>query len=147
MEIGVELITESGLAITTGHNFRLELYAGEILLPPSTGTDVYNSSCRLPPKRIVAATGRKAEAAASGGKAAVPIPLAREQIPLLKIRLINNAILDQAELKRAFSLQIRLNDNNWHLPLNRFDVKVYWQARGEFLVPLGEHLEKFLQTT
>lgn len=144
MFIGAELVVESTLVLTPNHNFRLELYADQVLLPLSVGTDTYNYNCSILPHKILAATGRKAAydigigLGTSEALAASPIPVTEDELGQLKLRIVNNKILDQAELKHNFSLRLLLNHGFVDLHLARPDVKIYWEGRGEFLIPLGE---------
>ncbi|MCR4441582.1 MAG: hypothetical protein QHH10_05790 [Peptococcaceae bacterium] len=144
MEIGLELVTETSLFLTPNHSFRMELYAGDVLLPLSIGTDVYNYNCNIWPNKTVAATGRKAVhelKVALGPFEAEParaIAIREEDLPGLKLKLANNKILDQAELKHGFSLRVSLAGRVLDIPLARPDVRVYWERRGEFTVPLGD---------
>jgi len=143
MEIGLELVTETALFLTPNHSFRMELYAGDDLLPHSIGADAYNYNCNIWPAKTVAATGRTAvhELKVALGpfeaEPATAVDIRREDLPKLKLRLLNNKILDQAELKHGFSLRVRLDGRVFDICLARPDVRVYWEGRGEFTIPLG----------
>jgi len=143
MNIGFELIAETSTYVTPNHSFRMELYAGEVLLPLSVGTDTYNFNGCIWPQKIIAATGRRSthdlKIALGSFQAdpSRPIPVKEEYIPELKLKLINNKILDQAELKHGFSIRMNLGDRVQDILLARPDVPVFWEGRGEFLIPLG----------
>lgn len=146
MNFGAELITEIVQTITPNHMFRLELYCRDTLLPQSAGSDTYKTNCEILTGKIIAATGRAATYGIGTGLEAVqaeparPVSLSPEEISQLRIRIITNKILDQAVLKHSFSLRLNLSGKVIDLHLARHDVKVYWEGRGEFLIPLGEHL-------
>jgi len=146
MFIAAELITETAQTLTPNHSFRLELYSNGALLPLAAGLDCYNLNCEILPGKILAATGRTATYGIGIGlgavqaDAATPINLNTADLAQLKIKISNNKILDQADLKRNFSLRIRISDKVIDLHLGRPDVRVYWEGRGEFVIPLGEHV-------
>lgn len=144
MLVGAELVVESTLVLTPNHQFQMELYSDQVLLPLSVGTDTYNFNCSIFPHKVLAATGRKASydigigLGTTEALAASPIPINEEDLSKLKLRLVNNKILDQADLKHNFSLRLRLTRGTVDLHLARPDVKVYWEGRGEFIIPLGK---------
>lgn len=146
MIIAAELITETGQTLTPNHLFRLELYTDNTLLPFSAGQDSYNLNCEILPGKILAATGRTATYGIGFGlgavqaEAAKPISMTAEDLSQLKIKITNNKIIDQADLKQNFSLRLHLSDRVIDLHLARPDVKIYWEGRGEFIIPLGEHV-------
>ncbi len=143
MNLGVELITETTLTLISDHQFRLELYSGNILLPLSVGTDVYNFTCNILPHKVVAATGRRTSYDIGTGlgpveaKPAKLIPVNAEELPELTLKVLNNKVLDQAEFKQNFALRIISDNKAWDNHLARPDVKVYWTSRGEFIILLG----------
>ena len=143
MNLGVELITETTLTLISHQQFRLELYCGDVLLPLSAGTDVYNLTCNILPHKIVAATGRRASYDIGTGlgpleaKPAKLVPFMAEDLTELNLRVLNNKILDQAEFKQYFTLRILSDQKAWDVCLARPDAKVYWTSRGEFIIPLG----------
>jgi len=146
MIFGAELIAETAQTITPNHKFQLDLYSGDTLLPQAAGVDAYNLNCQILPGKIIAATGRTARYGIGTGlgavqaEAAQPVSLSPEELAQLKIKITNNKILDQAELKHSFSLRLHLEGRVIDLHLARPDVKVYWEGRGEFIIPLGEHV-------
>jgi len=143
MNIGLELVTETTVYFTPNHSFRMELYAGDVLLPLSVGTDTYNYNGSVWPRKVIAATGRRAthelKIALGSFQAdpARPIPVREEDLHELKLKLINNKILDQAELKHGFSLRMNVGGRIHDILLARPDVPVFWEGRGEFVIPLG----------
>jgi hypothetical protein len=143
MNLGVELITESTLILISDHQFRLELYSGNVLLPISVGADVYNLTCNILPHKVVAATGRRASYDIGTGlgpleaKPAKLVPVIAEELPELTLKVLSNKVLDQAEFKQYFALRIVSDNKARDIHLARPDVKVYWTSRGEFIIPLG----------
>lgn len=143
MLLGIELVTESSLTIIPGHIFRLELYNDDVLLPLSVGTDMYNYNSNILPHKKVAATGRRASYEMGTGLQGLeaedtkPIPVLEKELSDLKLRIKNNKILDQAEIKAFFSLRIHNSNQITDILLGRPDVPVYWDGRGDFSIPLA----------
>lgn len=146
MNIGAELVAETTWVVTPNDEYRLELYCGDIPLAQSAGSDRFEMNCHILPGKTLAATGRKSFTTIGYGLGpvevteAVPVPVAEENLPDLKLCLKNTKILDQAELKHNFSIRVKVNGKTVDLLLARPDVKVYWEGRGEFVIPLGIHI-------
>lgn len=146
MQFGIDLITESTLTIVPGNKFRLILYKGDEIIPASLGEDTYNFNCHILPNKTVAATGREFTHDIETGlgpveaESAAIFDISQELLNDLRLVITNNRILDQADLKWGFSLRIYLNRGIKDLLLARPDIKVYWDGRGQFSIPLGPHL-------
>ncbi len=143
MLLGIELITETTLSLIPGHIFRLELYNDDVLLPLSVGTDTYNYNGNILPHKKVAATGRRATYELGTGLKMLeaedtkPVPVLEKELSDLKLRIKNNKVLDQAEIKTYFSLRIHNSNETKDILLARPDVHVYWDGRGDFSIPLN----------
>lgn len=144
--IGAELVTETTWVVTPNDEYHLEFYCGDVLIPQSAGTDRFEMNCHILPQKILAATGRTELTKIGYGlgpvevKGANPVPVPEENLPDLKLRLTNTKILDQAELKHHFSIRLSVNGKTVDLLLARPDIKVFWEGRGEFVIPLGIHI-------
>lgn len=144
MDFGLELLTATSITILPGQEFCLELYSGDRLLPLSVGTDSYGLKGNIMPYKVLAATGRRSSVHMEIGmgslqaKPAQPIPLQKEDLQKLVLKIKNNRILAYAKMKQDFSLRIYQAGKVQDISLARHDVKLYWDGRGEFTIPLGQ---------
>lgn len=146
IKIGAELVTETTWVVTPNDEYHLELYYGDVPIPESAGTDRFEMNCHILPQKTLAATGRMELTKIGYGlgpveaKGANPVLVTEENLPDLKLRFKNTKILDLAELKHNFSIRLDVNGKTVDLLLARPDVKVFWEARGDFVIPLGIHI-------
>lgn len=146
MKFGLALVTESTLTIMPENQFKLELYNGDNLITDSIGEDKYNFNCHIIPDKVIAATGRKLEHDIGTGlgpveaETATLFDLNKDTLKDLRLVITNNKVLDQAEFKYGFSLRVYMDRGIKDLLLARPDIKLYWDGRGQFSIPLGSHL-------
>lgn len=149
MKIAIEIYSEIPLNIKEDTYFKTALTAGGNILPDSVGSDDYRFQSIILSGKRVAGLGREFTYTLSAFPAGMGPTEGRpgKYIDLVRVpgdialSLETNLILDPGIL--TYSLGIRLvneSGKSYDVPLCRPDVKIRWNGRGSYTIPLADFL-------